>query len=344
MRILIIGGTIFLGRHLVIAALARGHDVALFNRGHHDTGLDPAVERLRGDRHGDVTALRGRQWDAVIDTCGYVPGAVTRVMDALDRDRVAHYTFVSSISVYSNFAATGIDERAPVAVISSEQVETAETMWTGERPTARAYGEMYGALKAHCETEAERAMPGRVLNVRPGLIVGAYDYSDRFTYWVRRVAAGGKVLAPGRPERRVRVIDAADLAEWVLRMAESRNAGVFNATGAEDGLSMGRMLDICRSVGQSGAHLVWVDEQFLLDRNVTPWAELPLWLPAASNGIFEVRNDAAIAAGLTFRPLPSTVSSILAWDKSRASDEPLSAGLSHDRERELLRHAPHSSH
>lgn len=344
MKVLIIGGTIFLGRHLVAAGLARGHDVTVFHRGRHADALPSAIERLQGDRHGDVTALRGRQWDAVIDTCGYVPGAVRRVMDALDRDRVGHYTFVSSISVYSSFTATGVDERAPVAAISPEQVEAAEAVSTGERATARSYGEMYGALKGRCEAAAEQAMPGRVLNVRPGLIVGAYDYSDRFTYWVRRVAAGGDVLAPGRPERRVRVIDATDLAEWVVRMAESRHAGVFNATGAEDGLNMGKMLETCRSIGQSDARFVWVDEQFLLDRDVSPWSELPLWLPAESNGIFEVRNDAAIAAGLTFRPLSSSVKSILQWDKGRSSDEPLCAGLSRDRERELLRDAPHPSH
>ena len=339
-----IGGTIFLGRHLVEAALARGHDVTTFSRGRHAGEANPLIERLTGDRHSDVAALHGRLWDVVIDTCGYVPGAVRRVMGALDRDRIEHYTFVSSVSAYADFPAAGLDETAPLAAISSEQLAAAEALSTGTRSTARGYGEMYGALKARCEAEAEQAMPGRVLNVRPGLIVGANDYSDRFTYWVRRVAEGGDVLAPGRPERRVRVIDAGDLAEWIVRMAESRSTGVFNATGAEDGLSMSRMLDTCRSVSQSDAHMVWVDDQFLLDRNVTPWSDLPLWIPAADSGIFEVRNDAAIAAGLTFRSLSSTVGSILAWDKTRVPSEPLCAGLARDRERQLLRDATHPPH
>ena len=344
MTVLIIGGTIFLGRHLVDAAMERGHDVSTFNRGRHTAGDNPAVERLTGDRDGDVAALRGRCWDAVIDTCGYVPGSVRRVMAVLDRERTRHYTFVSSVSVYSTFAPAGVDEGGGVETITAEQLSDAERAATGERATARTYGAMYGALKALCEDAAEHAMPGRVLHVRPGLIVGAYDYSDRFTYWARRVADGGDVLAPGRPDRRVRVIDVRDLATWMISMAERRRAGVFNATGAEDGLTMGTLLETCRTVGRSVAKLVWTDEAFLLDQGVSPWSELPLWLPAAHNGIFEVRNDRAMAAGLTFRPLSDTVASTLAWDRTRPRNEPLRAGLSPERERQLLAHATHSAH
>jgi len=334
---LVVGGTIFLGRRLVEAALARGHQVTTFTRGRHPGSAElPRVETLRGDRNGDVTALEGRHWDAVIDTCGYVPGGVRRVMEALDRDRVAHYTFVSSVSVYAEFPPAGLDEGAPVATITADQLNDAEQIATGARATARTYGEMYGALKALCEQAAERGMPGRVLNVRPGLIVGAHDYSDRFTYWVRRVAEGGDVLAPGRPERRVRVLDARDLAAWIVRMAESRQAGVFNATGAENGLSMGQVLQSCQAVSGSDARLVWKDEKFLLDHSVQPWGELPLWLPEEHNGIFEARNAKAIAAGLTFTPLADTVSDTLQWDRTRAPDEPFRAGLARDRERQLL--------
>lgn len=197
MRILIVGGTIFLGRRLVEAALARDHRVTTFTRGRHPGPAElPRVETLSGDRDGDVTALKGRHWDAVIDTCGYVPGGVRRVMDALDRDRVAHYTFVSSVSAYAEFPPAGFDEGAPVATITADQLNDAEQIATGARATARTYGERYGALKALCEQAAERGMPGRVLNVRPGLIVGAHDYSDRFTYWVRRVAEGGMWSLP----------------------------------------------------------------------------------------------------------------------------------------------------
>lgn len=346
MKILVVGGTIFLGRHLVEAALARGHQVSTFSRGRHD---DPPpvgrvllpktrhpVEKLRGDRHGDVSALDGRQWDTVIDTCGYLPGGVRHVMNALDRDRVGHYTFVSSVSVYPEFPLNGLDETAPVATITPAQLQEAEAMGTGARATARTYGQMYGALKALCEQAAEDVMPGRVLHVRPGLIVGAHDYSDRFTYWVRRVAEGGDVLAPGAPARRVRVIDAHDLAEWIVRMAESGEPGVFNATGAEDGLSMGGMLETCRAVSGSDARMVWTSEQVLIDRGVEPWGELPLWIPAAYNGIFEARNDKAIAAGLTFRPLADTVADTLDWDRTRSQNEPLRAGLARDREWQLL--------
>ena len=265
-------------------------------------------------------------------------------MDALDRDRVVHYTFVSSVSVYAELRAAGSDESEPVATIAAEQVKEAEQMPTGVRATARTYGEMYGALKALCERTAEQAMPGRVLNVRPGLVVGPDDYSDRFTYWVRRAARGGEVLAPGRPERRVRVIDARDLAEWLIRMAESRTAGVFNATGAEDELTFGGMLEACRTVSGSDARFTWVGEAYLLDNGVQPWGELPLWIPDANNGIFEIRNDKAIAAGLTFRPLADTIRDMMNWDGNRPPDEPMKAGLSREREQELLEHAPHPAH
>jgi 2'-hydroxyisoflavone reductase len=327
----------FLGRALVDAALARGHHVTTFHRGRHNVeGHTGVVETLTGDRIGDVTALKGRYWDAVIDTCGYVPSSVTRVMHALDRSRVGHYTFVSSISAYAEYPLDGFDESLPVATITPEQLAEAEAVTSGARTTARSYGEMYGALKALCEQAAERAMPGRVLSVRPGLIVGAHDYSDRFTYWVRRAANGGDVLAPGKPGRRVRVIDVRDLAEWMIRMSESRQVGIFNASGAEDGLTMAGLLNACRQVSGSHARIVWADEEFLLEQGVAPWNELPLWLPAADNGIFEARNDRAVAAGLTFRPLADTARLTLEWDRTRSLDEPLAAGLSMERERQLL--------
>ena len=341
MRILIVGGTIFLGRRLVEAALARGHQVTIFSRGLHTACLPDDVEALKGDRNGDVRALRGRVWDAAIDTCGYVPGAVTRVLDALGSEQLAHYTFVSSISVYAGFPAAGVDEGSPVATITAGQLIAAEEMTTAGRATARTYGDMYGALKVLCEQAAERRMPGRVLNVRPGLIVGPDDYTDRFTYWVRRVDEGGALLAPGRPERRLRIIDARDLAEWMVRMAEVRTTGIFNATGAEDGLTFGRMLDVCRIASGSDARFAWVDETDLLKRGVQPWSELPLWIPSSDNGIFEARNDKAMMAGLAFRRLEETVRDTLEWDRRRLRTEPLKAGLLRDRERELLNDAAH---
>lgn len=334
----------FLGRRLVENALARGHQVAIFNRGRHNNDVPANVEIFKGDRNGDLSALRGRSWEAVIDTCGYVPGSVRRVLDALDRDRIEHYTFVSSVSVYADFPPAGSDENQPVATITPEQLIEAEEIATGVRATARTYGEMYGALKALCEQTAEEMMPGKVFNVRPGLIVGAHDYSDRFTYWVRRVAQGGNVLAPGRAERRVRVIDARDLAEWIVRMAEARAAGIFNATGAEDGLTFGTMLDVCRTVSGSDARFTWLDEHTVLESGVQPWNELPLWIPDEDNGIFEVRNDKAMAHGLTFRPLSDTVRNTFEWDRARPQSEPMRAGISREREQQLLSHAAHSAH
>jgi 2'-hydroxyisoflavone reductase len=342
MRILVLGGTVFLGTHLIDAALARGHEVTIFNRGRHNPDRHTEVEKLRGDRGRDVEVLRGRRWDAVIDTCGYVPGVVRKSAELL-ADAVEHYTFVSSCSVYGSFDLAGTDESATVSTITPEQVDEAEKIDTGERATALTYGEMYGALKALCERAAEEAMPGRVLSVRAGLLVGPQDYSDRFTYWVHRVAQGGEVLAPGRPDRRVRVLDARDLAQWIIRMAEARRAGIYNATGAEDGLTMGRLLEECKTVSGSDATFTWASEEFLLEQKVRQWGEMPLWIPEEYNGIFLVNNDKAIAAGLTFRPLSDTIKDTLAWDATRPSNTEWRAGLNPARERELLKTLLHNA-
>src|SRR5882672_3317008 len=334
-KILILGGTIFLGPHLIEAALARGHQITIFNRGQHNPDWYREVEKLRGDRSRDLELLQGRRWEAVIDTCGYVPCIVRKSAELL-ANTVDHYTLISSCSVYANFDLAATDESAPVGTITSEQLSEAEKIDTGERATAVTYGKMYGALKALCERAGEEAMPGRVLNVRAGLLVGSYDYSDRFTYWVHRVAQGGEVLAPGRPGRRVRVIDARDLAEWIIRMTEVRQTGIYNATGAEDGLTMGRLLEECRTVSGTNATFIWASEKFLLDQKVGAWSELPLWIPEDYNGIFLVNNDKAITAGLTFRPLSDTIKNTLAWDATRSSNSEWRAGLTPMRERELL--------
>lgn len=340
MKILVLGGTIFLGRHLIEAALARGHEVIIFNRGQHNSDLYPEIEKLRGDRNQDLSALFGRHWDAVMDTCGYVPSTVRKSAELL-ADAVEHYTFISSCSAYANFDLAGTDESAPVSTITLEQLGEAERINTGERATGTSYGEMYGALKALCESAAEEAMPGRVLNVRPGLIVGPYDQSDRFTYWVHRVARGGEVLAPGRPGRRVRVIDARDLAEWIIRMAEKRQSGIYNATGAEDGLTMERLLEECRTISGSEAAFIWASEKFLLEQRVEPWGDMPLWVPEEYNGIFLVKNDKAIGSSLTFRSLSETIKDTLAWDATRSPNNEWRAGLKPERERELVKSLLH---
>lgn len=338
MKILILGGTIFLGRHLVDAALSQGHEVTLFNRGQHGPDLYPQVERLRGDRRDDLSALQGRQWDAVIDTCGYIP-SVVRASANLLADAVKHYVFISSISVYNDVSGMGVDETAPVETITPEQLDVAENITPSDKGTiARIYREAYGALKALCEQAAEEVMPGRVLNVRPGLIVGPYDRSDRFTYWPGRVARGGEMLAPGRPERAVQLIDARDLAAWTVRMVETGQVGIYNATGPEQPLNMQEILETCRATSGSDATFTWMDDAFLLQEKAQPWSQIPLWLPEEpeSAGFNAISITKALTAGLTFRPIAATARDTLAWDITRSADEPREAGLAVEDEARLL--------
>ena len=322
MDLLVLGGTRFLGLHLVEAALGRGHRVTLFNRGQSNPGLFSEVEELRGERGGDLSPLRGRTWDAVIDTSGYLPREVRRSAELL-AGSVGHYTFVSSISVYESFGPTGLDEDA--SVLEPPDPEPEEMSW-----------EHYGGLKVGCERAAEAAMPGRTLVVRPGMIVGPHDYTDRFPYWRRRVAEGGEVLAPGDPEQPVQLIDARDLAGWMLRMAEGGQTGVYNATGPEDRLTMRGMLEGIRAATGSDARFVWASEEFLLDAGVEPWEEMPLWVPKGMAGILSVDVGQAVGDGLVFRPLGETVRGVPGPDEARPEVE-IGAGISREREEELLR-------
>lgn len=331
MKLLVLGGTKFLGRHVVEAALGRGDEVTVFNRGQLNPELYPEVEKLRGDRDGGLDALRGRRWDAVVDTSGYFP-RVVRASAELLADSVGFYVFVSSMSVYADFSRPN-DEDSPVAKLADETVE-------------EVAGETYGGLKALCERAVEEAMPGRALHVRAGLIVGRYDSTGRFPYWTARVARGGEVLAPAPPGRQIQFVDARDLSGWMLRMAEARGAGVFNACGPDYTLTMGRFLEECRDVSRSDARFTWAGEEFLLGRGVQPWGELPLWLPWSNEKFryFMAENcDRAIAAGLTFRPLAETIRDTLAWQDAGSPGLPPdvlaapAATLTHEREEELLR-------
>lgn len=326
MKILILGGTVFLGRHLVESAIERGHEVTLFNRGQHSADLYPTIEKLRGDRDGGLDVLRGRRWDAVVDTSGYVPRLVRASADAL-KDAVDRYAFISTISVYSDLSVSGVDEEAPVGLLDDETTE-------------EVGGETYGPLKVLCERAVEETMPGQTLTIRPGLIVGPFDPTDRFTYWPHRAAQGGDMLAPAPPDRRVQFIDARDLAEWTVRMVENRATGTYNATGSDESLSFGWLLDACIDGGGVDTRPVWIDEAFLLEQGVGPWVELPLWTPAADEsmrGLMAVNVRKAIDAGLTFRPLTDTVRDTLLWDATRPSDVERPAGLSHEREAVVLR-------
>jgi 2'-hydroxyisoflavone reductase len=337
MKILIIGGTIFLGRHVVEAALSRGHEVTLFNRGVHDDGSFPEVEKLRGDRKEDLSALSGRRWDAVVDTCGYIPGVV-RASARLLADAVEHYTFISSQSVYADYNEPNIDESYAVSQLTDEQVREAEAIKPSSATTAVSYGEMYGGLKALCERAVEEEMNGRALNVRAGLIVGPHDYSDRFTYWVQRIGQGGEVLAPGNANQPVQLVDVRDLSEWIVRMAEQRQAGVFNATGPDYKMMLGETLEACRSASGSDAKLTWVSEEFIAEEKIEGWSELPLWNPTDANigNFFSIDSSKAINAGLSFRPVTETARATLEWDSARDSDVELKAGIKPEREKELL--------
>ena len=322
---LVLGGTVFLGRALVEAALRRGHQVTLFNRGKSNPQLFPQVARLVGERGGDFSALQGGQWDAVIDTCGYVPRLVRNSAERLSR-AVSHYTFISSLSVYASFSASGINESASVGILPDPLVE-------------EVTGETYGPLKALCEQAVLEALPGRTLVLRPGLIVGPHDPTDRFTYWPHRVAQGGAVLAPGRPERLVQVIDVRDLAEWTIRMIEAGSTGVYNADGPVQPLQMGELLAVCMEVSSSDAAFTWVSEAFLQAQKVGEWMEMPLWIPESqpeNTGFFAFDCSKAIAAGLTFRQLTETVRATLEWDATLPADRPLKAGITREREAELL--------
>jgi 2'-hydroxyisoflavone reductase len=314
-RVLLLGGPKFLGRALIDAALERGDQLTLFNRGTTGADLYPAVERIVGDRDGGLDGLRGREWDAVVDTSGYLPRVVGASASLL-ADAAGHYVFVSSISVYASFAEV-VDEAAPLAELSAPGSE--------DIPTD------YGALKALCEREVERAFPGRATRVRAGLIVGPHDPTGRFTYWPHRISRGGDVLVPGPTWRPVQLVDVRDLAAWILDAAEERLDGPFNATGPA---TMGAVIDAARRVAGSAARAVEVDDAFLADREVGEWMELPLWIDTRNepwSRFMEVDTSRATAAGLTFRALDDTVAATLA-DAELVDG----VGLVPERERELL--------
>jgi len=336
MKLLIIGGTRFLGRHVLTAALARDFEVTLFNRGRHLSEVSKDVEIIVGDRNTDFSKLRGRRWDAVVDTCGMLPGAVKAMAEALS-DSVDHYTFISTQNVYADVSTPGVNETSPVASLTTEQLAEANAIDTSGEPS---YGKLYGGLKAMCEQAIEEVMSNRGLRIRPGLIVGPYDYTDRFTYWVGRVARGGEVLAPGHPNRFIQFIDVRDLADWIVRMAERRETGVYNANGVPAKLTMKGLLDECRAVTQSDAAFTWADEAFLLQERVAAWSEMPLWLPEEAaphlKGFMFVNCDKAVAAGLTFRSVTDTIGATFAWHRTDGSEN-LKAGLDRDKEQALLR-------
>ena len=326
MNILIIGGTRFLGRHLVESALERGHTVTLFNRGKSNPDLFPNLETIQGDREHDIEKLSGRAWAAVIDTCGYVPRIVR--LSALGLERaVGRYVFISSISVYpdSSLSKIGIDESDPVGKLEDETVE-------------EITGETYGPLKALCEKAVLDTYGEHGLVVRPGLIVGPDDISDRFTYWPVRIATGGDVLAPENSEVPVQIIDVRDISDFILKLIEEEASGIYNATGPDYELTLGALLETCQQVSGRDAKVHWASVEFLEKNKVAPWSDMPAWIPdnPENAGFSRMDVSKAIQAGLKFRPLEDTVRDTLVWANTRPADHEWRAGLKSEREKELL--------
>ncbi len=332
LRILILGGTGFTGPYQVRYAVERGHEVTVFNRGRSQAELPPQVEQLIGDRNHDLEALRGRSWDVVIDNPTTLPVWV-RDAAALLRDSADHYIFISTISVYGDTSRPGMDETTALA-----RYEGADPMQETMQTLQESMGALYGPLKALSEQEAERWFPGRTTVIRPGLIVGPGDPTDRFTYWPVRVSRGGEVLAPGSAADPVQVIDARDLAEWTIRVAEARAIGTFNATGRSVGI--GEMLESMRSLAEQPVSFTYADADFLAEMGVQPWSHMPVWVPARGEmaGFSRVSVDRALAAGLTFRPIEQTAADTLAWFRTLPAQRQaqMRAGISPQREAEVL--------
>jgi nucleoside-diphosphate-sugar epimerase len=336
MRIVILGGTVFLGRAIARAALDDGHDVTLLHRGIHGRATFPEAEHLIADRTGPLDVLRGRRFDAAIDTSGYAPRDVRRSSQRLAEAGVEHLTFVSSVNAYPAWPAQPVDEESPVwGAADRERATAAEAFDPAD----------YGPAKVAGELAAQEALGAdRVAVLRAGMLCGPHDHVFRLAWWVKRIARGGDVLAPGDPLRALQLIDVRDLAAWTLALAGGRTGGVFNATAPIGHVPFGELLETIRSVTGSDARLRWTPEQAILDAGVQPWTELPLWLPQSDGtGTWRVATDRAQAAGLRCRPLGDTVAAV--WDWLAAGGEAAlpdwqaenrAPGLHPTREAELL--------
>ena len=331
LRILILGGTGFTGPFQVKYALSRGHKVTAFNRGKtHPGELPKEVEQLIGDRNGHLEALKGKQWDVCIDNPTTLPAWVRDAAQFL-KGNVERYIFISTISVYAD-TSTGPDENTPLAKYEGADPfkETLEAMKASGYKT-------YGPLKALSEQETEKWFPGKSLIIRPGLIVGPRDETDRFTYWPVRIDRGGEVLAPGNPSDPVQFIDGRDLAEWTIRMAENRETGIYNATRPAKELGIGGMLDGIKTALNSNANFAWADGEFLKQQKVEAWSDMPVWA-GDELGMARTNISRALPKGLTFRPLGDTARDTLAWLEAQKPERQakMRAGLTPEREAEVL--------
>jgi len=324
LKILILGGTGFLGPAIVETALARGHIMSLFNRNKRGPDMFPQCEKLIGDRDGNLKALEGRRWDAIVDTSGHYPKTVRESCKILKDS--GFYVFVSSMGVYKDFSKP-LDESSALHDTPDPDLSTMSN-------------DNYGPMKILCEQAIQKAFPDRTCIVRPGLIVGPRDWSDRFTYWPVRVDRGGEVLAPDKPSDPTQFVDSRDLAIFIVGLLEQRTTGVFNAAGPAKTFSIGELLDCCKKVSGSDARFTWVDAEFLKENKVNGWTDLPVWVDPKDGGIGLITSNIskALAAGLTFRPVPETVRDTLSWYKKEPAERraKMKAGLTADREKELL--------
>ena len=319
-RLLVLGGTSFVGRHFVEAALEGGHEVTLFNRGQTNADLFPTAEKRHGDRSAsELDSLRAGEWDAVVDVNGYVPRVVREASELL-AGRVCTYCFISTGSVYSELDAPSIDEDAPVAKLDDPTTE-------------EITNETYGGLKVLCE-QAAHEFSGGTLIVRPGIVAGPYDPTDRFTYWVRRLARGGKVLGPPRPDQPVQVVHARDQGEFILKLLTDKVTGVFNSVGPDDPITFADLIEGCRQAAGTEAEVVWADGKVLRDNEV----QLPLVLPPSGemDGIFRIDNSRSRAKGLGNRSITETAADTLAWDRTRPQSEGMAGLPTPEREAEVL--------
>lgn len=321
MKILIIGGTVFLGRAIGGVTLARGHTITMLNRGNNLAAIPPGVEHITADRDGDLAVLAGRTWDAVIDTCAYLPRQVRSLLAALQGR--PHYTLVSSVSAYSDLSRSGLTEESALSAPLMDDVVTAID------------GVNYGPLKSACEQVAGAG----ALIIRPGIIVGPHDPSDRFSYWVGRIAAGGEVLAAGNPATPVQLIDVRDLAAWILAAIEKKLTGVFNTVGPAEPLTMQQLFALCLAELNPATRLVWVDDGFLVAQGITEWMQLPLYIPAAETrfaGMFAVNGSQARRHGLKLRSLSQTAADTWKWIQKRPSGAAMKTGLAREQEAKLI--------
>ena len=326
LRVLILGGTGFIGPHFVEVLRRRGHTLTLFNRGKRNASLFPQTETLIGDRNGGLDALRGRDWDVVIDNSGYVPRHV-RLSAELLKDRVQRYIFVSSISAYASLAKAGISENDPTAILPDPTVE-------------QVTGETYGGLKALCEQAVEQTFGERATILRPTYIVGPGDPTDRFTYWPVRTARGGEMIAPGNPADPIQFIDVRDLAEFTRACVEQELGGRFNVCNEPRSVSIGKLLEVSKQIAKSDTKFRWADETFIVSNKLLETGEIPIWVPTEGEyaGAALVSPARAVQKGIRFRELTTTVADTLAWHRTRPLEQQtkLKAGLTPEREAELL--------